>query len=56
MFETWVLIFFLTGSGKSIATIPGYASHQECQSAIDALGRDQFSYSRCIPGPKKQQP
>jgi hypothetical protein len=63
---TWVLVLILSGASAGIATIPGYASIEECRIAgsmmkiADAeirMREGQKSIvmieSRCISGPSK---
>lgn len=47
---TWVLVLILTGSGKSIATIPGYTTIQECKTAEQII-KSYVHYTVCLPGP-----
>ncbi len=47
--KTWVLILWLNGSGKAIATVPGYPTEQDCTAAAVMIQKDVNA--RCIPGP-----
>lgn len=52
---TWVLILIMTGRG--IATVPGYLTEAECNSAARAFANKsavlQTRDAQCIPGPTK---
>lgn len=58
---TWVLIIWMSGAGKGIASIPGYDTKAACEAAVAELhagqadkGRyQQFDGAVCISGPKK---
>ncbi len=60
---TWVLILWMHGSGKAIATVPGYESEAACQKAAQMVPNrnsgssgwllNEFSGVICIPGPAK---
>ncbi len=47
--KTWVLILWLNGSGKAIATVPGYLTEQDCMAAAALMQKDV--YVRCVQGP-----
>lgn len=64
MITTWILVFYLTGSGKSIGIIPGYPTYEKCEQAAAALYvadnqqrgggvRANFDFAKCIPGPSR---
>lgn len=54
--EAWVLILMIgmhNVRGVGLATVPGYATQEECQRVASLWNdRDRLQLAVCLPGPK----